>query len=398
MTVQDLNFLKSTAGSEILERYESFKDEDLYRLLFKSVGLPAEKILPSVVTLIKLRRQAASKFTRASELFFTTLGLEQATSEAVAEQIASRFPSNWKVVDLTCGLGGNLISLARRCRQVVAVDQSEVNIICAQENARVYGVSDKIEFIMGDAYFNLLSDADAFFLDPARDREGRSKTRSILNSEPELLKILPEILKVSPNVGVKISPAFDYRELEALPEKPEIEIISEDNTCKVAMLWFGKLKTAERRATCLVSGKKYEFVDNPELSPTLISETDPVYLYEPNKAISKAHLLSEAALTEHLFKLDPYLSFLTGARLIGDGQPGLWRRFKVLNSGHFSLKEMKKFLKEKKIIRANIIAKHFPLLPDEIYARLKLKEGGDFFLILVTLNEKMRWFFWTQRV
>ncbi len=213
MTLEDLNFLKSEDGRELLQRYGSYSEEDLYRLLFKSAASEEGRFLPGAVTLIKLRRQAKKKFALAGSMFFTPLNLEQSTSEAVSEHIARRFHPDWKVADLTCGLGGNLIPLAKRCRQAIAVDKLELNIVCARENAAASGVAAKIEFIAGDAFANIKADVDAFFLDPARDREGKSKTRSIMNSEPALLEILPEIFKITHNVGVKISPAFDYQEL-----------------------------------------------------------------------------------------------------------------------------------------------------------------------------------------
>jgi len=409
MTLADLNFLSSAAGRELLKRYESFKDEDLYRLLFKSADQPEAKFLPGVVTLIKLRRQAAKKFTCAGEMFLTTLNLEQATSEAVSEHIARRFHQNWKVADLTCGLGGNLISLATRCHNAVAIDKLDVNIACARENAAAYGVAAKIEFVVGDAYDNLSSDINAFFLDPARDREGKSKTRSILNSEPNLLKILPEIFKLTSNVGVKISPAFDYRELEVLPEEPEIEIIAEDNNCKVAMLWFGDLKTKAKRRATILSGKPvsagkladnpvYDFVDSDPRTIVPIILEPRLYLYEPNKAIIKAHLVEEAAAAYGLSKINRQLSFLTGDALVGRNEPGVFRAFKVRTCRPFALKELKSFLKTEKISRVNIITKRFPLLPEELYQKLKIKEGGNLFLIVTVLSNDERYYILADRV
>jgi len=398
MTIEDLNFLKSEDGRETLKRYEFFQDEDLYRLLFKSAGGPAYRFLPGVVTLIKLRRQAAPKFALAGAMLFTPLNLEQSTSEAVSEHIARRFPPEWKVADLTCGLGGNLISLAKRCRLAIAVDKLESNIVCAQANAAAYGIADKIEFIVGDAYDNISSDVYAFFLDPARDREGKTKTRSLLNSEPSLFKILPEIFKTTHNVGVKISPAFDYQELESLPEKPEIEVIAEDNNCKVAMLWFGELKTAaRRRATILTKGAAYSLIDSQPRSIVPIASQPKLFLYEPNRAIIKAHLVEELAASYGLSKINRHLSFLTGDALVGTDRPGIFRTFKIRTCRPLALKELRAYLKDENIARVNIITKRFPLLPEELYKKLKVKEGGDLFLIVTVLSDEERYYMLAER-
>lgn len=398
MTLEDINFLKSEDGRKLLQRYESYQEEDLYRLLFKSAGGPEYKLLPGTVTLIKLRRQAAKKFARAAEMLFTPLSLEQSTSEAISEHIARRFKPEWSVADLTCGLGGNLIPLAQRCRAAVAVDKLDINIACAQANAAIYRVASKIEFITGDAFDNIRPDIDAFFLDPARDREGKSKTRSLLNSEPALFKILPEIFKITHNVGVKISPAFDYKELETLPEKPEIEIIAEDNNCKVAMLWFGELKTkAARRATILTENAVYDFIVSEPRPAVPIIPQPGNFLYEPNKAIIKAHLVEELAAAYGLSKINRHLSFLTGDTLVGTDKPGIFRTFKIKACRPFALKELKAYLKSENITRVNIITKRFPLLPEELYKKLKLKEGGGLFLIVTVLSDEERYYMLAER-
>ncbi|MFA6995472.1 MAG: class I SAM-dependent methyltransferase [Patescibacteria group bacterium] len=391
MTITELNFLKSAAGKSLLERYGDYDEAALFRLLLKSNKKEKILFLAAIVTLIKLRRKATEKFSRSSEMFFTTLGLEQSTGEKIARYISSRFRTYWKVVDLSSGIGGNLIFLAEHCRQVTAVDKNETNLTCAQYNCEVYGVGEKIKFINGEAQKNINSDADAFFLDPARDREGKSKTRSILNSQPPLLEILSQIFLVTRNVGVKISPAFDYQELELLPDKPEVEIISEDNTNKVAMLWFGDLKIAARRATILSGDSLYSYNDQEQNNPDF-SSTPLAYLYEPNKAIIKAHLIDELAVEYGLAKINSQLSLLTGDRIVGSDRPGLWRIFKVLVCEPFSWAKLQNFLQNRQIERINILTKRFPLKPEELYKKLKIKEGGNLFLILTVLSDEKRYY------
>jgi hypothetical protein len=46
-----------------------------------------------VLELVQLRRDAAIKFERAAEMFFTRRGLEQATDERIAAYKAERFPA-----------------------------------------------------------------------------------------------------------------------------------------------------------------------------------------------------------------------------------------------------------------------------------------------------------------
>src|SRR5687767_5373956 len=60
-----------------------------------------------------LRKRAQEKFAKADEMLFTREALEQATHEELAHFHASQFPQRTRVADLTCGIGADLIALAR---------------------------------------------------------------------------------------------------------------------------------------------------------------------------------------------------------------------------------------------------------------------------------------------
>jgi SAM-dependent methyltransferase len=384
MTINDLKYLESTEGQNDYIKYRNFSDKDLEVLIIKSHE--EKPYFGALVSQIKLRRKAVGKFAKSEEMFFTSLSLEQSTSEVIARHLAKRFKSDWIVADLGCGLGGNTIFLAESVKKVIAVDLDEFKIECAKHNATVYGVTDKIEFRVGDANDNIDASVNAFFLDPARDRDGQTKTRSLLNSSPNLLDILPKLFAITKNVAVKISPAFDYEELDLLPEQPEVEIISEDNNCKVAMLWFGDFKQVNRLATCFQKDAKYTITgDGTEKAP--ISELKK-YLYEPNKAISKAHLVNELANKFNLTKIDYNSTYLTSDELIVDNYLGALRRFKIVEAGDFSVKKLQKVLKTKKINQTEIIVKNLKITSDDLRSRLKLKEGGQYLIILLTILDK----------
>ena len=71
------------------------------------------------------------------------------------------------IVDGFCGVGGNAIQLAFTCERVIAIDNDATRLAIAKHNAAVYGVEDRIEFILGD-FFHVAKDlkADAVFLSP----------------------------------------------------------------------------------------------------------------------------------------------------------------------------------------------------------------------------------------
>lgn len=93
-------------------------------------------------------------------------GWYSVTPERIAIHIAQRCASD-VIIDAFCGVGGNAIQFALTCHRVIAIDIDPVRLNCARNNARIYGVEDRIEFICGD-YMALIPrlKADVVFLSP----------------------------------------------------------------------------------------------------------------------------------------------------------------------------------------------------------------------------------------
>ena len=372
MTLEDLNYLASTQGQADYQKYYTLSDSELDRLILKG------EIRGALVSLIKNRRLAASKFSHAEELFFDKSALEQATTERIARHIAKRFSPQWQVVDLGCGLGANSMFLAEHGCQVLALDKNPARLKMAQLNAKVYGVSKQIKFQEADFLENLPQGVDAIFLDPARNLPSGIKTRSLKNSQPNIIELLPRLLAITPQVAVKISPAFDYEELKELPEEPEVEVISEDGVNKVVMLWFGSFKRAERSALVIKKETEFSLQAAPNSAPPQFSKPQ-TCLYLLDKAISKARLVDELASKYLLARISSNTSLLTSKDLVS--VPAT-RLFKVLSHDSFSLKKFSQVLKKEKIERAEIIARGVPMTDVELRRRLKLKEGGEHTIFL----------------
>ncbi|XP_043480567.1 trimethylguanosine synthase [Leptopilina heterotoma] len=88
------------------------------------------------------------------------------TPEKIAQHIAEKCKCD-TIIDAFCGAGGNSIQFALTCEKVLAIDIDPLKIELARNNARIYGVEDRIEFIVGD-FFQLASNlfADVVFLSP----------------------------------------------------------------------------------------------------------------------------------------------------------------------------------------------------------------------------------------
>ncbi|XP_058113972.1 uncharacterized protein LOC131256898 isoform X2 [Magnolia sinica] len=88
------------------------------------------------------------------------------TPEDIAVRHAERSGTG-TVIDCFSGVGGNAIQFARRCYHVVAIDIDPQKVELAFNNAKIYGVEDYIDFIVGD-FFQLAPflKGDVVFLSP----------------------------------------------------------------------------------------------------------------------------------------------------------------------------------------------------------------------------------------
>ncbi|CAH0584083.1 unnamed protein product [Chrysodeixis includens] len=127
------------------------------------------------------------------------------TPENVAWHIANKYVYD-VVVDAFCGAGGNTIQFAQTCKKVIAIDIDPKKIEMAKHNATVYGVADRIEFIVGD-FFELAPQlkADMVFLSPPWGGPGYSE-----NHEYDLETMLEpkpasELMRVARTITPTIS-------------------------------------------------------------------------------------------------------------------------------------------------------------------------------------------------
>ncbi|PLX21529.1 hypothetical protein C0584_02280 [Candidatus Parcubacteria bacterium] len=394
MKIEDIKFFKTKEGLALIEKYKELSTEELEMLSFNLAknNVPHYSYL---ITLLKLRKKSINKFSKSEEMFFDSLGLEMSTDERVSKHIAERFKRSKKVLEIGCGLGGNTIFLANNSR-VLAIDRSETSVEIARHNTKIYGVENEVDFKIGDALDYLDENIDAVFIDPMRAREGKTKTRSFLNSEPNIIEALPRIMKHTKNIGIKVSPAFDYKELKLLPEAPEVEVIALKNENKVAMLWFGDLRMNKSKATIISEKNHVEITDKGNFGEIIVQKEPKEYIYEPNKAIIKAHLIDELADEYNLSKLNKNIAFLSSAKK-ETSEDYKFKTYKLVDYQPFSLKSLKKNLKARRIERIEIVNRGTPINAGKLAKELKLKEGGTTVVLIGKLRDDKNYYFITEK-
>ncbi|WP_124039221.1 hypothetical protein [Neoactinobaculum massilliense] len=212
-TLETAEWLVSPAGRAAYEQAASAPLESLAATSYlRRAGYSAERSA-ALLTLRDLRAQAVTKFgPAAARMFFTRMGLEQATRATVAAHHAYRLRQARSVVDLGCGIGGAPAPLPAAGLDAPGVELAPATAVFAQANAPAANV------LTGDAATHQ-PHAGAVWLDPAR----RTATgRRIMDPEswfPPLSRAL-ETARRFPAAGIKVAPGIQY---EALPADCQAE-------------------------------------------------------------------------------------------------------------------------------------------------------------------------------
>jgi SAM-dependent methyltransferase len=381
MDADAFRFLLSSAGQAALAELAGeplTPDTHLALAARLRASLPPNATAAVLETAL-LRQRAARKFSRAAVMYFTRDGLEQATAEPVAAHRARRFATAGAttVADLGCGIGGDALALAATGAHVVAVDREWLHATMTGANAAVYGVAHRLLPVQADLLELAPLPADAFFFDPARRAGGgprdapARRLRSVDEYRPPL-SLIDAWRPLVPHGAVKVSPGIDYAEL---PPDAEVEFVSFEGEVREGVLWFGGLRgAAQRRATILPAGETLSDADGPGEAPV---GPPRAYLYEPDGAIIRAHLVTQLAGRLGAALLDPTIAYLTAD--LAQVTP-FARCFQIEEAFPFQLKHLRQELRRRGVGRVTIKKRGSPLDPDDLRQALKLR--GDAHMIL----------------
>ena len=287
-----------------------------------------------------LRRKAAIKFPNADQLFFTREALEQASSHEVSRHRAKRFEGLNRAYDLGCSIGRDTMALAE-VLPTVGVELDPLRAAMARQNLMAFGLNGEI--IQADITklpFDIPT-GSGIFLDPAR-RSGHRRIFNINDYQPPL-SIVNDWVRQGIPVCVKISPGVKLEQLAGFD--CEVEFVSLNGNLKEAVLWFGRFKTTQYRATMLPDGLAMQ-TDDPASLPLPSISPPQAYIHEPDSAILRAGLVTQLAADNDAHQLDPEIAYLTSSAL--PTCPWL-RSWPVEEWFPFGLKRLKSYLVERDV-------------------------------------------------
>ncbi|WP_030202887.1 class I SAM-dependent methyltransferase [Streptomyces sp. NRRL S-87] len=326
---------------------------------------PAE-LVSAALGQARLRQRAVPKFGAedAFRMFFTPAGVEMATRASVAAYRAERLAALGvrSLADLCCGIGGDALALARAGIRVLAVDRDPLTAAVARANAEALGLAELVEVREADVTEVDTDGYDAVFLDPAR-RGGRGRTFDPEAYSPPLSWAV-EAARTAKHAAIKIAPGIPH---EAVPTEAEAEWISDAGDVKEAVLWFGTAPGAVR-ATLLPRGASLVTA-----APLPDPEAGPVgrYLYEPDGAVIRAHLVAEVAAELDGRLIDPTIAYVTADALRATPYATAYEITDVLP---FNLKKLKALLRERGVGNLTVKKRGSAIEPEEL--RRKVKPQG----------------------
>ncbi|MFI0405245.1 SAM-dependent methyltransferase [Actinomadura sp. 3N508] len=273
-------------------------------------------LVAAALTQVRLRMRARAKFgDDADRMYFTQAGLEQSTRASVASHRARRFADRLpgaRVLELGCGIGADLIARARLGLVGEGVELDPLTAEVALANVASLGLDGLASVRVGDATKGEVDGFDAVFADPGR-RTARGRVFDPRAYEPPLDVVLDKGSR-APGACVKVAPGIPH---EAVPDGAEAEWVSVGGDVKEAALWLGDLAgDVGRRATLLSSDGDAQV---STLTPQGLGEPDVRawgrYLYEPDGAVIRAHLVGEVAALVDGGLADPRIAYVTSDEL-----------------------------------------------------------------------------------
>ena len=179
-----------------------------------------------------------------------------------------------------------------------------------------------------------------------------------------------------PRTVLKLAPGIDHA---LLPTGAEAEWVSVDGDLVEAALWCGPLATVPRRATVLRAGIAHELTGTGSHQ----APVGPVgrFVFEPDSAVVRAHLVAEFASIVDGALADPRIAYVFA------GQPAttpFGRCLEVVADLPYSIKRLRPALRERGIGRLEILKRGVAVDPARLRRELRL--SGDCGATLVLLR------------
>ena len=362
---------------------EDHRMDDASKLRLK---FGADQHMQHLIMQVESRRKYQKKLPRTLQCkafeFPTALSGEQSTSDKLAEFHARLIAGGKHVVDMTAGLGIDVLHFAPRAASVIAIERDSAVADALRSNSKASGL-DNVTVVNDDCTEWIKHadvNVDTIFIDPARRGSNGERIFALSQCSPDVTAMLPDIARRSWTLIVKMSPMLDITQVtRELPELTDIYAIGTTDECKelVAVVKFdsGHTGSPSIHAVTLTGEQEnqYQFTPEEESTASIIYGLphNPQYLYEPFPAVMKTapfRLLSQqygiAALhpNTHLYASEHLATEFPGIVMAID---------EILPFSSSALKKL-----QHRRIEASVTTRNFTMNAAALSSRIKNKESS----------------------
>jgi len=330
-------------------------------------------LVAAAMTVTELRRTAVAKVGRADAAVLLTdrTGLEQATRRAVADHRAARLArAAGSAVELTCGIGMELVAMARAGLTVTGVDRDPARVAMARTNLAALGLTAAVMEAAAETV--PVAEFAAAFVDPSR-RSGHGRRFDPAAYSPPWPWVAELLARPRPVSVAKVAPGFPH---ELVPPAAEAEFTSVDGDLVETAVWSAPLAAARRRATLLPAGVELTDADEPDTVPLGGMGG---WLYEPDDAVIRAGLVTAVAAIVGGHLIDPHIAYVSSDEPV---RTPFARAYRVLEEVPYRERWLRQALRERRIGRLAIKKRGVDVAPDRLRPRLQLQGHAEATLVL----------------
>jgi len=375
-----LAYLSSEAGSALLGEIMADKRDDL--------GLASAPLMRSLAAgertaLLEqraLRNKALRKHSRALEMLFTPLGMQQMTSEPIARYKSGKLPEDLRsVADLCCGMGGESFHLPDSVSSM-GVDLDPEALIAYRHNTGLFRSSIAVEADIT----RLEADVDGILLDPARRSLASLGGKRDFDTDPEPgWDAILDLIKKFRNAAIKLGPGVKLPDSLAEEEQEYIGFYDECLELTVRTGSFGRpgwVRAIELPENVFVEAQACDLPD----SFGRVEEPG-TYFYEPVKCVIRSHLFGIIAQREGLWQLDGRLAYLSGDKKV---ESPLLKRYRVIKQLPVDDAVLRRELSVAEVGILEIKKRGLDVGPEEWRKKLKPKGPNSATLVFTRLQGK----------
>lgn len=349
----------------------------------------------------KYRRKLADTLERCPDFFFPdALSGEQCSSDVLAAFHAGLIPGTcMSAVDLTAGLGIDVLHLCRKGLSAVACEMKEELARALSFNADKLNLAGLTSVIPGDSTLALTEGkltADVVFADPARRGDHGQRLFSMEDCQPSISVLMPQLRKFFKYGIFKLSPMLDLSSVvKSLGnEVTDVYSVGTLTQCSevVVCVTFGKpcLQPVFHAVALSTGGEQYRFDYDPTEEAALASPVYGMpqkgdYVFEPGpvvmkagpfKSLAKEYGLNAISANTHVLWASAEKNSLPGETFF----PGTVHRVRDIIP--WQSKEIKRL--KNQYPKLQVAVRNFGMSAQDLQRKLAVKDGDDHRLLAIT--------------